>query len=170
MSTYGEIRPEEDRCGVRFERLYDFSPEELWAALTEPDRLRGWLASAPRFEHAIGGTIELEFDGESGPTGGTVLVWDPPNVLEYEWRHPGESESVLRFEVVPQEAGGTLLVLDHRRLDSNAAPGYAAGWHSHLDALEQLFGSTSHDWYTRYEALRPHYEALAAGATVARST
>lgn len=71
---------------------------------------------------------------------------------------------------MPQEAGGTLLVLDHRRLDADAAPGYAAGWHAHLDALEELFGSTTSDWYARYQTLRPHYAALAAGATVARST
>ena len=40
-----------------------------------------------------------------------LCVDDEPNVLEYEWRFPGEDDSIVRFELQPQEYG-TLLVLD----------------------------------------------------------
>jgi hypothetical protein len=80
-------------------------------------------------------------------------------VLEYDWTFPGEDESVVRFEIVPQEQG-TLLVLDHRRLGRASAGGYGAGWQAHLEALagELELG----DWDERFEELRPRYAELAA--------
>jgi hypothetical protein len=44
---------------------------------------------------------------------------------------------VLRLELEAR-GEGTLLVLDHRRLGTGDVVDYSAGWHAHLDALEQL--------------------------------
>ena len=45
--TFGRLRTEsEDRRAVRFERVYDYRPDELWAAITQPEQLRGWLGEA----------------------------------------------------------------------------------------------------------------------------
>ena len=152
----GALRPDDDRCAVRFERLYDFTPDELWSALTDPKRLRRWLAETPRFEARVGGAVKIAFD--EGTTEGRILTWDEPRVLEYEWRFPGEDESVVRFELQPQEAG-TLLVLDHRRLGRAAGTGYAAGWHAHLEALA---GALPLDrWQARFEELLPVYRTQA---------
>lgn len=149
----GVLRNDDERCAVRFQRLYDFTPAELWSALTDPAQLARWLARSPRFD---GERVELAF--EDGLTTGRVLTWDEPNVLEYEWRFPGEEESVVRFELQPQEFG-TLLVLDHRRLGRSAGSGYAAGWHAHLDALA---GAIELDaWEQRFEELRELYRAQA---------
>jgi uncharacterized protein YndB with AHSA1/START domain len=156
MKALGTLRNDEERCAVRFERLYDFTPDELWSALTDPQRLQRWLADTPRFEGREGGAVTIAFD--EGTTDGRVLTWDEPRVLEYEWRFPGEDESVVRFELHPQEAG-TLLVLDHRRLGRDAGTGYSAGWHAHLDALAgeiELGG-----WQRRFEELLPTYRAQA---------
>lgn len=152
----GSLRADGDRCAVRFERLYDFTPAELWSALTDPQRLRRWLAETPRFESRLGGRITIAFD--EGTTEGRVLTWDEPRVLEYEWRFPGEDESAVRFELHPQDAG-TLLVLDHRRLGRSAGTGYAAGWHAHLDALADEIELAT--WQRRFEELLPRYRAQA---------
>lgn len=149
----GTLRADGDRCGVRFERLYDFTPTELWSALTDPAQLERWLAKAHRFDRH---EVELRF--EDGTTRGRVLEWDEPRVLEYEWRFDGEEESVVRFELHPQELG-TLLVLDHRQLGRPSGAGYSAGWHAHLDALA---GDIDLDgWQTRFDALLPAYRAQA---------
>ena len=80
-------------------------------------------------------------------------------MLEYDWTFPGEDESTVRFEIVPQEQG-TLLVLDHRRLGRDFVAGYGAGWQAHLEALS---GESELDaWDQRYEALHPQYAALVA--------
>jgi len=152
----GALRNDDERCAVRFERLYDFTPAELWSAITDPGQLARWLARA-EVEPGEGGRISLGFDG-GATEGGRIRSWDEPRVLEYEWRFTGEQESVVRFELLPQEFG-TLLVLDHRRLGRSSGMGYAAGWHAHLDALEGLHELS--DWQRRFDELMPRYRAQA---------
>jgi uncharacterized protein len=157
---HGRLREDGERCAVRFERLYDFAPQELWAALTDPQQLRGWLAHVRSLDLHVGGAVRFEFD-EDEEVRGEVLALEPGRVLEYTWTYPGEVESVVRFELVPREHG-TLLVLDHRRLGREAGIGYAAGWHAHLDMLEATLRGGALEFMPRYLELRPSYEEQAA--------
>ena len=160
-TAYGTLRSDDDRCAVAFRRLYDFTAEELWSALTDPEQLGRWLARAPRFDRKVGGEVELVFgDGGDQRTSGRIVTWDEPHVLEYEWRFSGEDDSVVRFELHPQEFG-TLLVLDHRKLGRSSGAGYSAGWHAHLDALARLYEFSDDAWTQRYEELLPTYRAQA---------
>jgi uncharacterized protein YndB with AHSA1/START domain len=155
MTDMGTLRTDELRRAVRFERSFAAEPHELWAALTESDQIERWLAPA-RLEPRLGGAVEIVFD-EGQAVMGTVLAWEPPHLLEYEWRFAGEEESIVRFELTPQE-GGTLLVLDHRLLGVEQATGYAAGWHAHLDRLEDVVsGRPGRSWDERFSALLPQY-------------
>ena len=77
----------------------------------------------------------------------------------YSWTFPGEDESFVRFEIVPQPQGA-LLVLDHPRLGRAAAGGYGAGWQAHLEALAGERNLA--DWGERFDELRPRYAKLAA--------
>ena len=162
QAEHGTLRGDGERCAVGFRRLYDFTAEELWAALTDPDRLGRWLANAPRFDHEVGGRVELVFGDGSGDqhASGRILIWDEPRVLEYEWRFPGEDDSIVRFELQPQEFG-TLLVLDHRQLGRASGAGYGAGWHAHLDALGRVYAFSDEAWTQRFEELLPEYRGQA---------
>ncbi len=136
----------------------------MWTALTKPERLRRWLAEA-EFEERVGGRVELRFD--DGVIEGTVRELDRPRLLEYEWVDNG-ARSVVRFELGPA-GGGTLLVLDHRQLPADAAAGFGAGWHSHLDSLAETLAAPErpHDpdaWWSRFQALLPRYGEAVAGA------
>jgi uncharacterized protein YndB with AHSA1/START domain len=161
--TLGAITQDGDTRTVRFERRYPVPREEVWAALTEPDRLAQWLTEAT-FQPREGGRVAFDF-GDGGTCTGTVLVWDPPAVLEYGWDFPDESRSVVRWELAEDGDGdGTAVTLVHRLLGPATAVGYGAGWHAHLDQLEaHVTGGGDVDWAARYQALRPAYEALGAG-------
>jgi uncharacterized protein YndB with AHSA1/START domain len=158
----GALRAEPDgSAAVRLERLYDATPEELWSALTEPERLRGWLADMPGFDLDPGAAFELHFEAASEPSAGRVVTVVPGRVLEWEWHEAGR-RSLVRFEVEPRGAGA-LLVLDHRLLELASAPGYGAGWQGHLEALEALLGGTDPvDPHARYLALRPAWARMNA--------
>jgi len=160
-STTGDLRADGARRGVRFERLYKATAEELWSALTRPEQLARWLTHAT-LEATAGGQVRFDF-GDDGDCTGEILVWDPPQTLEYEWRFAGEDESVVRWELHDAE-GGTLLVLDHRRLGADQATGYAAGWHAHLDVLEGYLAGTAVSWQQRFDALLSDYRATSADA------
>ena len=98
---------------------------------------------------------------------GTVLAFEPPRLLEVEWRYEGEDESILRIELEPR-GEATLLVLDHRLLQAGQAPGYGSGWHAYLDALDDLLaGRAVGGWDERFQARLEDYRQAAA-ATVAK--
>jgi uncharacterized protein YndB with AHSA1/START domain len=162
-TAYGTLRAEDERCGVRFERLYDYTAAELWAALTDPVQLAGWMAEVPTFEAEVGGSVVIDF-GEGGEVRGEVLAHEPERVLEYSWTFTGEGESVVRFELRPQERG-TLLVLDHRALGRAFGVGYAAGWHAHLDMLDAALAGGFAEWQPLYERTRPAYAEQLEGLT-----
>jgi uncharacterized protein YndB with AHSA1/START domain len=160
--TLGQLRAESDgRVSIHFERVYDYRQEELWAALTDPEQLRGWLGDAD-VDLRVGGRIVIRFgDSDEEIASGTIHELDPPRLLEYDWTFLGESDSVLRLELEPR-GDGTLLTLDHRRLTPSVAVGYGAGWHAHLDRLEALAGGGHVDWDERFAELLPSYREAGA--------
>lgn len=163
MSEMGTLRAHDEGRAVRFERLYDFDPDEVWNAISDPARVARWLARVELWEPEVGGRIVLEFGDEpEGRTELRVRELEQGRVLELDWRYPGEEASVVRFELFPHERG-TLLVLDHRSLETTAAAGYGAGWHAHLDALEALLAGRDEPddvWWSRFAARRPVYEGV----------
>ncbi len=156
MSEYGTLAEDGDRCRVRFERLYDATPQELWSALTDPEQLRGWLAHASRFQLEVGGEIRLDF-GDDDEVHGAIRELESGRLLEFSWTSSAEAESVVRFEIVPRERG-VLLVLDHRALPREVGVAYSAGWHAHLDMLAAALAGAALQFGPRYEELRPAYE------------
>lgn len=156
------LRTEDEEIGLRFERHYDATPHEVWAALTEPESIRRWLLAEAVLEPRVGGAFTLDWSADDRADG-KVRVWDPPRALEVDWIEPNV-QSVLRIELSAAESG-TTLVLDHRNVASEAAIGMGAGWHAHLEALGELLegGDPSADGVERrFESLRPEYARLLA--------
>jgi uncharacterized protein YndB with AHSA1/START domain len=145
---------------VRFERTLDYPADEVWSALTEPDRLEEWLTAAT-FEHREGGAVSFDF-GEGGVCGGRVLVFSPPTLLEYEWIFPNGDRSVVRWQLGAVDGRrATRLTLVHSLLTADMAPGYGAGWHAHLEQLAGHLAGDVPEWVPLYQELRPRYDAMA---------
>jgi uncharacterized protein YndB with AHSA1/START domain len=153
----GALRPDADRLAVRFERRYPATPDEVWGAVTEPERIGRWLAPV-----ALLGESHYRIDfGDGQETTGTIEVCEAPRALVVTWDFPGEPPSRVSVEISP-DGDGALLVLDHTRLPQNQGAGYGAGWEAHLAGLEaQLTGTAGPDWDERFTALLPAYRAAA---------
>jgi uncharacterized protein YndB with AHSA1/START domain len=167
MSGFGTITLEDGFHTIRFERLLEFEPGEVWSALTEPERLGEWLASA-EVVPGPDGEISLDF-GEGGRETGRITAWDPPRLLAYEWNFVGEEPSHVRWELFAERDGrSTRLQLEHTRLESSAGSGYGAGygagWHAHLDQLAGHLSGSVPDWDELFAELHPHYAKLVATA------
>src|SRR5437763_15267786 len=75
-----------EHATLTFSRTYRHAPEHVWDAIATAAGLREWLMCTHAvIEGRVGGRIETV----SGPAGyqstGTIRVWQPPRVLEYEW-------------------------------------------------------------------------------------
>jgi Activator of Hsp90 ATPase homolog 1-like protein len=66
---------------------------------------------------------------------GRILVWDPPHVLEHEWRQGIVEDGVVRYELA-EDGDATVLTFTHRGLGINNARGFIPGTHAFLDRLE----------------------------------
>jgi uncharacterized protein YndB with AHSA1/START domain len=114
-------------CAVRLTRRYAAAPSEVWDALTDRESLGRWLASVVDVQLVAGGAFVLALPGDGGRIDARVREVEAERVLELDWSHAEEERSVVRFELAP-DGDGTLLVLDHRRIDEPVGMAYIARW------------------------------------------
>ena len=122
-------------CELSLTRRYEATPAEVWSALTEPASIARWLATPVDVELASGGAFELAL-ANGCRIDGRVREVVPERVLELDWRHAGEQRSVVRFEL-RAENGGTVLVLDHGRIEAPLGMAYISRWSRMLDRLDR---------------------------------
>jgi hypothetical protein len=106
MSHERAVRVEGDRRVVTITRAYDTEPADLWAACTEPERIRRWFLPLSG-DLRVGGRYQLE-----GNAGGTIEACDPPRSLRATWEF-GEQLSRITLRVAGGAAGGAELALEH---------------------------------------------------------
>jgi uncharacterized protein YndB with AHSA1/START domain len=162
----GTVEKKDGKHVLRFERRLKHPIERVWAAITEPEQLAGWIGDAEldltkggkvtlRFKHRVSKAddenydvirpeefeqAEDEYDGFEA----VVTAVDPPRLLEYE----AERFGLLRWELQADRAGCLLTFSQVLALPDDAmAAQVLAGWHSFLDLLEDaLAGDPMTDW------------------------
>lgn len=140
-SRTGHVAIEGSHATLTFERILRHPPEEVWAALTQPEALSAWYLAKATIDRREGGTVDLHTGPSQFHVTGRILVWDPPHAFEHEWRVaprpelPEGEDAVIRWELNPISEG-TRLLLTHRRLTRTTALGFAPGTHALLDRLE----------------------------------
>lgn len=89
---------------VTMRRRYSTDVADLWAALTEPDRIARWFMPVSG-DLREGGSFQLE-----GNANGDILICQPPSLLRTTF---GGAESILTVTLTPGGDGETELQLDH---------------------------------------------------------
>jgi uncharacterized protein YndB with AHSA1/START domain len=90
---------------VTVSQVYDTDPDDLWDAVTNPERIPRWFLPVSG-ELKLGGHYQLE-----GNASGTIERCDPPNGFAATWEYGGEV-SWIEVRLTP-DAGGTRFVLEH---------------------------------------------------------
>src|SRR5918995_4192175 len=118
---------------VERETLVQATPEEVWEALTEEDRLEEWLAPEVELDPVEGGEIAVrDADGERA---GTVETIEEQERFAFTWSRPGEGESFVEFtiEALP---GGTRVTVVETPIGPTAMA--FAGWGARLAQLRHI--------------------------------
>ncbi|MGJ3190011.1 SRPBCC family protein [Paenarthrobacter sp. FR1] len=112
-----------ETVSVRVSRAYDAEPEDVWSALTEPERLLRWFYPITG-DLRPGGSFQLE-----GNAGGEIRRCEPPVTLQVTFGGP---ESIVDVTLT-ETAGKTTVELTHTVPLSMAGSGAGAlfvgpGW------------------------------------------
>ncbi|MEO0436115.1 MAG: SRPBCC family protein [Pseudomonadota bacterium] len=160
-----------DEQTVRFVRVFQASPEQVWAYLVDGDKRSKWLCGGD-WELKAGGRAPMVFDNpalsdsddlpparyteETGEVihEGSIKEIDAPQRLVLLWVEHDGTRSEVSFEL----AGGstqTTLTLTHRKLSNeDMLTGVCAGWHAHLDIyLAVMERRTPPSFWSRFNAL-----------------
>jgi uncharacterized protein YndB with AHSA1/START domain len=92
---------------IRKEIVLPASREEVWEALTDPERLAEWFANEAEVELRPGGTIAFRW-GNGEERHATLTEVEPEERLAFTWDDDGEVE----FTLVETEDGTQLTVVE----------------------------------------------------------
>ena len=93
-----------ERVSVLLRRSYDTPIQDVWDAVTQPDRIKRWFTPISGDLRA-GGNFQLE-----GNAGGQILTCEPPRLLRATF---GDPTSIVELRLTPQSDSGTMLELQH---------------------------------------------------------
>ncbi|WP_293675948.1 SRPBCC family protein [uncultured Phenylobacterium sp.] len=142
----GDVRRVGETVEMVFHRRYARPIEKVWAALTVPERLADWFAETTIDRFEVGGTMQLYFRGADYRSKARIVALEPPHVFAWAWSEPdGTKESLVRFDLRP-DGDGCRLTLTHTKLSVAESEGVAAGWHAHLEALQDATDAIFTPW------------------------
>jgi uncharacterized protein YndB with AHSA1/START domain len=100
---------------IRIERDYDYSPAQVWQALTDPHAVAAWLMTTD-IKPVVGHKFQLRAKPQPGWRGivdGVVLEAAAERRLVYSWQgDPKGKPTTVAWTLVPT-ARGTRLILEH---------------------------------------------------------
>jgi uncharacterized protein YndB with AHSA1/START domain len=133
--------PDERAPWVERETLVEASPEEVWEALTDEDRLEEWMAPDVELDPVEGGEIAIR-DGDDRRSG-TVQTVEEHERFAFTWSRPGEDESFVEFTIEALPGGSRVTVVEtplgSAATDAAASAAMAfAGWGSRLARLSHI--------------------------------
>jgi len=156
----GVVTTEADgRQRLEFRRSWPDAIEDVWAALTEPDRLAHWIGVYEGERHA-GGTGTFAMTHEGGEAAGlptTIVECDPPRRLVVEWPEAREKMERIDLDLFAEQGRTVLRFVQYFPAATNATD-WALGWHWYLDKLgAEIDGGTASDWDTFFAEVGPSY-------------
>lgn len=168
LSVLGRLHDVGGEGVVRIEDRLDAGIDDVWGALTEPDRLAAWFGELDG-DLSEGGEFRVRI-ALSGERTGRVEACEPPQRLVWIMRdpdrRPGQPEQTSIEARLTAEGDRTWLIWEERGMPVHLLPAYGAGIQIHVEHLsDHLGGRELRDAEARWGELFPAYEARGLGQT-----
>ena len=162
-SVLGSLHSVEGEGVVRMANRFDTGIDDLWGALTDPDRLADWFGEVEG-ELSQGGEFRVRI-ALAGERTGQVEACEPPQRLLLTMRdpdpQPGQPEQTVIEAQLIAEGAQTRLVWEERGMPVNLLPAYGAGIQIHVEHLAEYISDRElRNVEDRWNELFPAYEAL----------
>ncbi len=166
----GSLRSADGAGVVRIEDRYDTGIDDLWSAISDPDRLARWFGEVDG-ELSQRGEFRLHI-ADAGERTGHVEACEPPQRLVVTTRETDESyrrgQGVPPFDAVWEitltaDGDQTILVIEVKGMPLDKIAFYGAGWQIHAEDLAAyLAGREPDNVEAHWQELVPPYQELAA--------
>jgi uncharacterized protein YndB with AHSA1/START domain len=167
----GSLRSAESAGLVRIEDRYETTIDDLWKAVTDPDRLTRWYGQVEG-DLSPGGEFRTYVADAQIEGTGRVEACEPPRRLLVRTRETEESygkgQGVPPFDesievTLTADGDQTILVIEVRGMPLDRIEFYGAGWQVHAEHLAAFLAGRDHgDTEARWGELLPAYRELAA--------
>lgn len=159
----GTLHTRDGKGVVRLKGRYVTNIEDLWSAITEPERLARWFGDVEG-DLRVGGEFRATVSRSGWDGRGRVDVCLPPKRLEVTmWEEDG-AKHVVSVELIA-DGSETNLVLERRDVPPDLLWAFGSGWHEHLEDLGvHVRGRVVTDWSargdTRFDELATTYRHM----------
>jgi uncharacterized protein YndB with AHSA1/START domain len=155
----GQISREGDRLVLTITREFQAPIEDVWAAVTEPERLARWIGTFTGDPASGRVAFLMTAEGATEPEDMEIRECDPPRVLKVT-AHAGEEHWDLDL-LLEESDGVTVLTFAQPDIDPVAAESIGPGWEFYLDRLvaAETGGDVEAIDFDRdyYPAMQEHY-------------
>jgi uncharacterized protein YndB with AHSA1/START domain len=137
----GVVTTEPDgRQRLEFRRSWPDPIEDVWGALTEPERLARWIGTFEGVRRpGGGGTFTMTHEDQPVGEPMTIAECDPPRRLVVEWVQQGVAGWRVELDLWSED-GRTLLRFTQVFPADTDVVDFAMGWHWYLDKLDAEVG------------------------------
>jgi uncharacterized protein YndB with AHSA1/START domain len=148
---------------VHIEERYDTSVEDLWSALTDPERLSRWYGDVEGDLH-LGGEYRAHLFATGWEGTGRVTACEPLRSFTVVSRDPSEPNEEVTTVTLIEDGDQTLLVFEQRGMPLEYVAGYGAGNQIHVEDLADHIAGVERrtNVKERFDALMPAYREMAA--------
>ncbi|RBY92842.1 SRPBCC family protein [Blastococcus sp. TF02A-30] len=158
-------RQPDGRQRLEFRRSWPDPVEDVWAALTEPDRLVRWIGTFDG-ERRPGSTGTFTMTHEAEPAGEPMRIveCDPPRRLVVEWTQEDTDAWRIDLDLWQEDGRTQLRFVQVFGADADVTD-FAMGWHWYLDKLaaEVAGAPQPGSWDVFLAEVGPAYGRTAAG-------
>jgi uncharacterized protein YndB with AHSA1/START domain len=160
MKPTGRVIEQVGRHVLVQTRTFDAPIEDVWAAVTEPERLARWIGTWTGDPES--GSVRFRMLFEEGHDGNpmTIRVCEPPHRLHVT-SHLGEQEWLLELDLT-QSDGVTTLTFSQPGIAPDQVGDVGPGWEYYLDRLVDAETGADPD---QRDFDRDYYPAMAAHYT-----
>jgi uncharacterized protein YndB with AHSA1/START domain len=158
------------RVQLTFVRTYPYPVARVWRALTDPAETEKWWAQS-RGSLRAGSSFDLKWLNAKDEGQGTEMDWwngkvlacEPPSLFEIGNAMHGTIRMELSSTAVGDVHDGTRLVFTNVvSAPEEMVLRSLAGWHVHLDHLQEALEGKSIEWPRWWEDLYPSWEQIHA--------
>ncbi|MCJ8008576.1 SRPBCC family protein [Lederbergia wuyishanensis] len=137
---------------AQFDRYLNHPVDDVWAMLTDNDKLAQWFSELRVKDLRKGGAYTFNM-GDGSLIEVSILELKMHSILEFTW-----ADDVVRFELLPEAEGCQLILKEKINKMTDHTPRDLAGWHVCLDVINALLdGKTIQNRKVEWEKWYPKY-------------